>query len=206
MDYTSLQNILKNNGKVKSFVAESAKTISISISTNKWINKHNFENEKANIVSTIITNPLEWLKDWFPESFEVFSSKRIKQVYVSKSVEDFKEQLKIKFDLYDYNNYEDDSNALRTCPLKKDEAEFLTSQDVIDIARIMSGYYWEESHSNTYTDDLWDATDAWRIKKEKEEEIKKIKSTTDKDLPLLLNTLKYDESKKVLEKRFKGTK
>ena len=109
-------------------------------------------------------------------------------------------------DLYDYNNYEDDSNALRTCPLKKDEAEFLTSQDVIDIARIMSGYYWEESHSNTYTDDLWDATDAWRIKKEKEEEIKKIKSTTDKDLPLLLNTLKYDESKKVLEKRFKGTK
>jgi len=105
MDYMSLQNILSHEGKVKSFVADSAKTISIS--TNKWINKHDFQNEKRSPNSTIIENADEWLKIWFPEAFNVFYSKKIKQVYVSKSVIDFKEQLKSKFNLNDYNNLDE---------------------------------------------------------------------------------------------------
>jgi glycosyltransferase involved in cell wall biosynthesis len=103
MDLYSKKNILSINGKVRSFVAENLKTISIS--TNKWVNKHNFEEEMKDPSSSKINNVDEWLIKYFPEAFKVFSRK-IDQVYLSKSVESFRKELKEKYKLNNYYSKE----------------------------------------------------------------------------------------------------
>jgi len=100
MDLYSLQNILNNKGKIKTLVSDNAKTLSIS--TNKWTNKHLFEKEvKVDPNSENIVDVYDWLKTWFPEGFNIFSN-RIEQIYTSKSVESFKSELKEKYKLKDY--------------------------------------------------------------------------------------------------------
>jgi len=100
MDYQSLQNVLSVGGNVRSFVAYDAKTVSIS--TNKWVNKHIFENEfKYRIDSDEVNDIEKWLKQWFPEGFKVFQQ-RIDQVYVSESVESFRKELKEKYQLKNF--------------------------------------------------------------------------------------------------------
>lgn len=103
MDYMSMNNVISAGGKIKTFVSDNAKTVSIS--TNKWINKHNFDNEINNPNSVQIFNVNEWLQKWFPDGFRIFSS-RIDQVYLSESVESFRLELKEKYKLknfYDVN-------------------------------------------------------------------------------------------------------
>jgi glycosyltransferase involved in cell wall biosynthesis len=99
MDYSSMNNMLSIGGKIKSFISEEAKTLSIS--TNKWINKHLFENEKNSENSTEILDINEWLEKWFSEAFKIF---KIDQVYLSESVENFRKELKEK---YGFKNFYD---------------------------------------------------------------------------------------------------
>ena len=104
MDYESMKRVLSVNGKIESFIADNA--ITVSISTNKWENKHNFETEvKTDPNSIEIANTDEWLKMNFPEGFKVLSN-RIDQFCLSKSVLSFKKELKQKYNLktfYDKN-------------------------------------------------------------------------------------------------------
>lgn len=100
MDYQSMQNVIKAGGLIKTFVADDAKTLSIS--TNKWVNKHKFETEIKNQVSSEeVNNADEWLRTWFPEGFEVFPN-RINQIYLSESVENFRKELKEKYNLVNF--------------------------------------------------------------------------------------------------------
>jgi len=88
--------------------------------------------------------------------------------------------------------------------LSKEEADNLTAEDFLDIAGTASDIL--------HSDDIWDgdahrdacddAVDQWREQKEKE----KIEDTPEKELPLLIEDLKYKRNKELLEKRLKGEK
>jgi len=100
MDLYSMKNIISNGGKIKCF--DNKNTKSLSISTNKWVNMHKFDTEvKKDINSVEVLNVDEWLKAWFSDGFKIFSH-RISQVYVSKSVDSFKDELKEKYKLKDF--------------------------------------------------------------------------------------------------------
>lgn len=72
MDWMMYQNVLKNGGKVLQLDNDSM--YSLSISTDLWVNKHKFINHwNMNIKnSERIKNYTDFLKDNFPEAFEIF--------------------------------------------------------------------------------------------------------------------------------------
>jgi glycosyltransferase involved in cell wall biosynthesis len=105
MDYTSMQKVLSVGGKIKTLVGDNSSTVSIS--TNKWVNKHLFEKDVKNHSNSLeIANVNEWLRMWYPEGFKVFPC-RIDQVYLSESVENFREELKKKYELKNFYSKND---------------------------------------------------------------------------------------------------
>jgi len=75
MDYISMKRVLDIGGTSKKFIATDTK--SVSISTNKWINKHRFDNGLViHPNSKIIEDVDGWLKEWFPEGFLVFKNEK----------------------------------------------------------------------------------------------------------------------------------
>lgn len=83
--------------------------------------------------------------------------------------------------------------------LSKEEAENLTAEDFLEIAETASIQLFEGDSHRLACDD---AVDQWREDKEK----KMIEDTPEKELPLLIETLKYNRNKELLEKRLKGEK
>jgi len=71
MDYLSMKRVLSIGGTTKKFIATNTK--SVSISTNKWINKHRFDNGLLTHSNSKIVEDVDgWLKEWFSEGFKIF--------------------------------------------------------------------------------------------------------------------------------------
>jgi|SRR6478609_2192276 len=71
LDYSMISRSNKVAAKVHMTV--NAELKSLSISTDRWHNKHNFMHHWTNVLkSEIVDNPEPWLKENFPEAFNVF--------------------------------------------------------------------------------------------------------------------------------------
>ena len=90
----------------------------------------------------------------------------------------------------DYANY-----------ITEKEYDSLTPEDLYNISQSLRNFIWE-LWDNHYNDDMTAAIAGWREWKE----IQKVENTPDKDLPLLINKLEYEASKKLLERRLKNEK
>ncbi len=74
MDAGSYSNVLKYEGKCKSFKNEDD-AVCVSISTNRWSNKHIFKDVKKQVWSELIP-PEErevWINKWFPDIRLIFN-------------------------------------------------------------------------------------------------------------------------------------
>lgn len=70
MDFSMYQKVQHS----KRYLLKSNDVFSLSISTNRWPNKHQFEAHWQNVLpSEKVDNPEAWLKQHFPEAFTVFA-------------------------------------------------------------------------------------------------------------------------------------
>ena len=90
--------------------------------------------------------------------------------------------------------FEEDGNDYMT----KEELENLTAEELIEIADDTADYIFGE----TFHDAIGYTVEQWRENKEK----KMVESTPEKELPLLIESLKYKWNKELLEKRLKEDK
>lgn len=108
LDYSSMNRLIREGGKV--FRMETNDIHLMGISTDRWSNKHVFERECRNPGSVFIDDVDGFLKKNFPEGIQIFKPIKpfrgnlIRQVYCSADVYSFKEGLKEKYDLRDYDN------------------------------------------------------------------------------------------------------
>jgi hypothetical protein len=94
--------------------------------------------------------------------------------------------------------FEEDSNEHIT----KEELENLTAEELIELADNTADYIWNGNFGDTFHDAIDDTVEQWREEKEK----KMVETTPEKELPLLIENLKYKRNKELLEKRLKGDK
>jgi hypothetical protein len=71
MDYSMQQNVLKNGGNVK--MLKTDEITCLSLSTNRWPNKHQFEDHWNNKLPSEKILDHSMLKDKFPEAYHIFS-------------------------------------------------------------------------------------------------------------------------------------
>jgi hypothetical protein len=86
--------------------------------------------------------------------------------------------------------------------LTQEEAENLTPEEMIEITSDAADLLSNGSFPEEYREVLNDTADPWR----KEKERKLIETTPLKELPLLIEDLKYDSNKSLLEMRLKEGK
>jgi len=86
--------------------------------------------------------------------------------------------------------------------MTREELENLTAEELIDLADNTADYIWNGSFGETYHTAVEDTVEQWREEKEK----KMVEATPEKELPLLIESLKYKRNKELLEKRLKGEK
>lgn len=86
--------------------------------------------------------------------------------------------------------------------LTEEEAENLTADDMIEIAGDSTDYIFNCGFGDTFREALDSVTEQWR----KEKERKLVESTPLKELPLLIEDLKYESNKTFLGMRLKEKK
>jgi len=84
--------------------------------------------------------------------------------------------------------------------MTEEELEDFSPKELIELAKRTADILWNRNFHDTFHDTLGDTVNEWREKKEK----KLVEETPEKELPLLIESLRYESNKKLLEKRLKG--
>lgn len=76
LDYSMIQKCTKVAAKIH--LTDNSKIKSLSISTERWINKHQFNDHVSGALkSEFLENPVPWLCDNFPEAFKIFANEPV---------------------------------------------------------------------------------------------------------------------------------
>jgi len=71
LDYSMIQKCTKVSAKIH--LTDNTRIKSLSISTDNWVNKHQYSDHEHGLLKSIIeAEPVQWLSDNFPEAFKVF--------------------------------------------------------------------------------------------------------------------------------------